>query len=464
LKRFNSFLSHSRCITPLAAGFFGLIIFAITHVANSQESVRADSEKPKSESISLNRDPYPEIKSKKGLQVQDVADAISLGVKHAAINFNLGQMVNLAAAPTDFSWEMDGRSFVFRRSYVESLDRQIKPLSDAGAAVSLILLNYQNSDEKLNKILLHPGYDKACPNRLSAFNTSTAEGLAWYKAGMEFLAARYSAKGYPHGRVVNYIVGNEVNSHWYWANMGRVSMEEFAADYLRAVRLCHTAVRKFSSSARVFISLEHHWNLRYPGCDEKQGFAGRPFVDHFNSLAKAGGNFDWHVAFHPYPENLFNPRTWNDKSATFADDTPRITFKNLEMLPRYLRRTELLFDGKSRRIILSEQGFHSDGTPEGELAQAAAYCYAYYQSDRLLEIDAFILHRHIDHGHEGGLNLGLWRRDTNSPSASAPLSKKPIYEVFRAADTPEWEKAFEFALPIIGIRSWKEIEANDGRN
>ena len=55
-------------------------------------------------------------------------------------------------------------------------------------------------------------------------------------------------------------VGNEVNSRWYWSNMGRVSMEQFAQDYLRTVRICHTAVRKFSSSARVFISL----GARYP--------------------------------------------------------------------------------------------------------------------------------------------------------------------------------------------------------
>ncbi|MEO6036043.1 MAG: DUF5722 domain-containing protein [Verrucomicrobiota bacterium] len=400
--------------------------------------------------ISENRDSYPQLKSKKGLQVQKVDDAIALGVKHAAINFNLGQMVALDKSSNHLFWEMDGVTFYFHRSYIEGIDRQIKALSDAGAAVSLILLNYEGADINLNKILLHPNYDRACPNHLSAFNTSTSDGIAYFKAGMEFLTARYSKTGYPHGRVVNYIVGNEVNSHWYWANMGRVTMEQFAADYLRTVRLCQTAVRKFSSSARVFLSLEHHWNIRYAGCDEKQGFAGRAFIEHFNFLAKAGGNFDWDVAFHPYPENLFNPRTWNDQSATSLENTPRITFKNLEMLPRYLQRTEFLFEGKPRRIILSEQGFHSDGTPEGELVQAAAYCYAFYKSDRLKGIDAFILHRHVDHPHEGGLNLGLWRRD--------PMTKKPIYEVFRAADTPEWEKAFAFALPIIGIKSWKEID------
>ena len=59
--------------------------------------------------------------------------------------------------------------------------------------------------------------------------------MAWFKAWSEFLADRYGAPGFPHGRVANFIVGNEVNSHWDWANMGHVSMEQFAQDYERAV-------------------------------------------------------------------------------------------------------------------------------------------------------------------------------------------------------------------------------------
>jgi hypothetical protein len=37
------------------------------------------------------------------------------------------------------------------------------------------------------------------------------------------------------------------------------------------------------------------------------------------------------------------------------------------------------------------------------------------------------------------------------------LSRKPIYEVFRLADTPSWKKAFAFALPVIGLKSWSQI-------
>jgi hypothetical protein len=67
-------------------------------------------------------------------------------------------------------------------------------------------------------------------------------------------------------------------------------------------------------------------------------------------------------------------------------------------------------------------------------------------------IDSFILHRHVDHRDEGGLSLGLWTRRPDS--VATPGRKKRIYEVFRLADTPQWKKAFEFALPVIGVREW----------
>ena len=56
----------------------------------------------------------------------------------------------------------------------------------------------------------------------------TPDGLRYFKACIEFLVDRYSQPGHPHGRAVNFIVGNEVNSHWEWANLGEATMEEFA--------------------------------------------------------------------------------------------------------------------------------------------------------------------------------------------------------------------------------------------
>jgi len=397
---------------------------------------------------------YPTPASKKGLQVELVDDALELGVKHAALNFNLSQVIDPKGDTNDLSWESGGRRFHFQRGYLATMDKQIKTLSDRGVVVTLIVLTYQSGDAEVNRILIHPRCATNAPNRLGDFNTVTEEGRRWLAATTEFCAERWSRPDQKYGRVSGYIMGNEVNSHWWWANMGRASMEEFADDYLRTVRLAHAAIRKQSSWARVYLSLEHHWNIRYEAGDDQQAFPARAFLDYFARRARAGGDFDWHVAFHPYPENLFEPRFWSDKTATTNVLTaPRITFKNIELLPAYLRQPELVFQGQPRRIILSEQGFHTPTGAEGETLQAAAYCYAYKKIERLDGVDAFILHRHVDNAHEGGLRLGL---RSNQPKDGEPFPRKKIYDCFRAADTPEWERAFAFALPVIGLRSWDD--------
>lgn len=394
-------------------------------------------------------DSYPNARSKKGLQVEDVSDAIALGVKHAALNVNLAQVIVVDATDGP-SWTRDGRTFYFSAEYLQRLDDRIEALSRASAIVHLIILAYESDSKQVNEILLHPAYDTAAPNRLGAFNAETAEGRAWLSATMEFLAERWSRPDRRYGRVAGYIVGNEVNSHWWWSNRGRATMREFADDYLDVVRLMHTAIRSQSSWARVYVSLEHHWSIRYPAGDAMQSFPAKDFIDYFTAQARAGGDFDWHVAFHPYPENLFDPRFWNDSTAVPREDTPRITFKNLEVLTKYLQREELLYEGAPRRIILSEQGFHTPDGSDGELVQAAAYCLAYKQIEHMEGIDAFILHRHVDNLHEGGLRLGLRTSDQADP----PRRAKAIYECFRLADTPEWKGAFEFALPIVGKTEW----------
>lgn len=401
-------------------------------------------------------EPYPETVSKKGLQVELVEDALALGIKHATLNVNLSQLVASHAESREIiqpSWISHGKRFFFNTNYVARLDEKIRALSDKEIVVHLIILVYKSGDAEINRILLHPGYDEAAPNRLGAFNTKTEDGRAWLVATMEFMAERWARPDQKFGRVAGYIMGNEVNSHWWWSNRGRVTMEEFADDYLVALRLAHGAVRRQSSWARIYLSLEHHWNIRYAAGDSRQAFAGREFLDYFARCVRESdeGDFDWHVAYHPYPENLFEPRFWNDKTALGNADTPRITFKNLEVLTTYLRRPELLYLGKPRRVILSEQGFHTPDGPQGEAFQAAAFCYAYRIVESLDGIDAFILHRHVDHPNEGGLNLGLRRR---SPEAANPGPKKMSYDCFRLADTDEWENAFHFALPVIGIENW----------
>ncbi len=396
--------------------------------------------------------PMVKAGGKKGLQVQMVDDALALGIKHAALNVDLPSLFDPVLLADSYVWFSNGVEFRFRKAAVDAIP--VKPLFDAGVSVSLILLAYASGEPDRDALWLHPGYHPQAPNRLGAFNTTTRDGMASYLATIEFLAHRFSQPDARHGRISHFIVGNEVTAHWHWANMGDVPANLFIADYLRTVRLTQAASRKITDAIRVCLSLDHHWNLTY-GNQPTRAIPGRRLIDDFNRLARMGGNFDWQLAYHPYPENLFKADTWKDPSATAGPDTPRITFRNLRVLTDYLRRPELHWKGVPRRILLTEQGFHSDGTEAGERLQAAAYAYAWQKVEAEPGIDAFILHRHVDHRHEGGLNLGLWRRKPDS--VADPLSRKPIYDVFQAADTPRREEAFRFALPIIGITNWSGL-------
>ena len=273
---------------------------------------------------------------------------------------------------------------------------------------------------------------------------------------MEFLADWFSRENNEHGRVAGYIIGNEVNVHWQWHNVGRMPRNAAVADYVRQMRLANSAVRKSSATARVYMSLTHFWTID-PDADHWRSMPGKYYIEEFARQARAGGDFDWHLAHHPYPENLGDPRTWRDKTAPQSPDAGRITFKNLEQLDKVFARPELLYRGKQRSIILSEQGFHSKDNEAGDRDQAAGYCYAWEKIARIPSIEAFILHRHVDHQYEGGLNLGLWRRKKDSiATADTP---RPMYECFKAAGTPAQEAAFRFALPVIGIGNWDEIMA-----
>src|SRR5688500_14246879 len=130
-------------------------------------------------------EPYPSAPSKKGLQVEIVDDALALGVKHAALNFNVTSLIDLAADTNTPSWEAEGRKFHFRRDYLAQTDGLFKSFSDKCVLVNLIVLSYSSGLPEFDKVILHPDYAPTAPNFLGAFNTTTEEGRAWFVALME---------------------------------------------------------------------------------------------------------------------------------------------------------------------------------------------------------------------------------------------------------------------------------------
>lgn len=402
------------------------------------------------------RDSQPRS-DKKGLQVQLVDDALALGVRHAAWNVAVPSLEAADGDATVVELDRGGHVWRFDREPLEALDAVIRPLAAAGVEVALILLWPVSGDPARDTRRLDARRVSAPPNGLAAPNLADDTARQWLAAAITCLARRYAPASPGAGGVTGWIVGNEVNSHHWWHNLGPLSMAEVAVAYEGAVRVVHDAASEVHAAARVYVSLEHHWTIRYPPAAPTQAFPAREFLLAFAARARERGDFPWHVAFHPYPEDLFDCRFWEDTSAPDDDAAARVTFRNLPVLTRFLASDALRFDGRPRRVILSEQGFHRRDGPEGERDQAAAYAAAWALVQREPTIDAFILHRHVDHAHEGGLRLGLWTRADGS--VCAPERRTALYELFGACGTAREAEAMAPYLEVLGLRTWDELPA-----
>ncbi len=399
--------------------------------------------------------PYPTTPDAKGLQVQMVDDVLALGVHHAGINLTLNGLLSPAKEPKpgQLTATAEGFTFVINEAYVKSIDRHIKPLSDQGIVVTAILITYRSPNETIRALTVHPNADPIKGTTMAA-NTVTPEGRACYKALTDFIARRWCSADTSHGRLWGWVISNEVNSHHEWHQMGPVTVEQLATQYEDQVRLAWESLRHHSAHARVYLSMEHHWNSQ-GHADPLQACRGRALLEEFARRARARVDFDWHLAFHPYPSNLRDPRTWLDK-VTFDDDAPKVTFKNLEVLTKKFAMPEMLYAGKPRRLSLTEQGFNVTKRPEALAEQAAAYAYAWEKVSRLGgAVDGFLYHRQVDHAKEGGLRFGLW--SNKEGTILDPDQKRPIWFVLKAAGTPEWKTAAEPYLKTCGLKSWDEL-------
>ena len=333
----------------------------------------------------------------------------------------------------------------------------MKELSDAGINVVVVVLN------SLGNSPLHrpQTLTKQQGAIFGAFDVDDAAGLRAFRASLGFLSERYTRPDARYGSVGAWIIGNEVNSHAGWHNLGRVTGGQAARHYVDELRAAHLAAREAGADVPVFASLDHFWGVPHTP-DPQQSLPGRQLVDAMARHSRAEGDFAWNVAYHPYPENLMDPRWWNDKTAILDLDSPRITFKNLEVLPAYLERPALRVGGDAgptRRIILSEQGFMCPPGDDGQAVQAAAFAAAFEKVRQLPAVEAFIYFNHVDQAD--AFHPGLRGPDPADP-ADLYGERRKIWYVFQAAETPRWKDAIRFALPILGWDDWSPAAPKPG--
>jgi len=397
---------------------------------------------------------YPEAMSKKGLLIEldMLGDAMELGVKHTTINIPYHHIIG-----GNLKYHYNGKDYYFNEELIASYDKMISSFSNKGIIVTAILLNGWND---AHPELHEAGLAKSSSAFYYGFNVSTPEGYETTRALFSFMAERYSGADYKHGRVSNWIVGNEVNNNKNWNYVGSMDLASYTKLYEKNFRVAYTAIKSRSKNARVFFSTDYEWKKQNTNLQ----YAAKDFIDLFNAGISAEGNIEWGLAYHPYPYPMTEPEFWDDDQTGMVNETfesPVINFKNLHVLTDYFQQAHMrTAGGQVRHIILSEEGFTSDSISRGKVydIQAAAFAYAYYLVDNNPYIDAFILNRQVDAitEVETSCAFGLWTVDMSRPDKVAVMPKN-IYQVFKHIDTRKSLRYSEFAKSIVGISDWSEV-------
>ncbi len=401
-----------------------------------------------------------ELAGRKGLGGYDdqrgfIEDLDDLSITSATVNITVTSLMYLDERPNTYVHEYGGKKYYVDKGRVANLDKTLQTTASKNIVVSAVILVQKASetaDPKIGELLQHPQFSGG-----DAFFTmprlDQPESVNVYAAMLDFLASRYSRPDNLYGRIHKWIMHNEVDVGTVWTNMGQGRpLRVFLDAYYKSMRMCYTIARNYDAHAEVLASFTHSWAEPAAGGD----YAALEMMEGLLAYSRAEGDFQWGLAAHPYPEDLNEPKTWNDRRATFSMNTPLVTFKNLEVLDAWIKKPEHKYQQTLKRTLwLSENGTNSRSYGTQDLMeQAAGFAYAWKQIKYLDGIDAIDWHNWIDNRHEFGLHIGLRRFPDDE---TEPGGRKPVWYAFQAAGTDKEDEVFEPYKAIIGINSWDEV-------
>lgn len=341
------------------------------------------------EKTSANQAAYFVPATKKGLQTTNIQELTQTKSKTAF--FNLPVSILLANNAERVPYKYNGKTYYFNK--IGGYTQLVRQCNQKGIQVTVqIMLDWSSATKSLTA-----SGAKGSRAAYYAWNTKNAAAREKMEALFSFTAELFSANDC---YVSNWILGNEINTYSVWHYPGNMSKAEYITNYSESFRSLYNAVRSKRASSKVFLCVDHYWNMTV------QGYAAKDVVDSvakkLNTIQKG---VNWNLAYHAYPYPLTDCRFWSGKNSNYLTnraDSPIISLNNLSALTSYIRRTY----GANTRILLSEQGFTST---VGQDAQAAAVALGYYIAACNPMVDAFIIRSYQDESHEmaQGLAMGI---------------------------------------------------------
>lgn len=400
------------------------------------------------EVLATNTTPYPSIPTKKGLLIDPdmfgTEKTTGLNLSRAIYNIPLSLILGESSIPDipTIEYEYKGKVYKFNSAYVNMYDTIFTLTTNAGLYMTAIVLNDWNDSYPE---LIHPLSRKRTDSSLYyAFNTTDIDGITAQEAVFNFLAERYTSG--EHGMVYDWVLANEINQNRVWNYMDTSDIDYYAESFEDSLRIFYNAVKSHYSSAKIYFSLDHDWNDN--DGDDTNFFNGRDLLYKINEYASQGGNYDWGISIHPYPDPLTKVNYWKAEY-DMSENAPVLTIMNLTALTDILDKEEFRQrDGSVRSAAITELGFSSF---YGENLQAAAFAYCYLIVDNNPYIESFQMNRQTDSILEmkSKLALGIYNAD------GTPKLLRDIYANIDSAgenDKPD----LTFMLNILGADSIEE--------
>ena len=373
----------------------------------------------------VRRTPYPTAQNKKGIALgwDMEEDSIELNVCHATFNFSLSAIFayeDEKNTRSSYAYTYKGKKYWFRKPNINSYDKTLKKLKKNHTIVTGILLMEKRKD--LKRLICPSGRSKKA--YFYAWNMDKGTNQRQIEAAISFLARRYN--GGKHGNVVGWIVGNEIDSPDDWNEAGKISFSKYMDLYCRMFEVSAKIVRKAYANARLYIPLDHFWNMIY-----SNKYTARACLEAFAARMKKDG-YAWNLAYHAYNGDLMQPSITDPQYFETTQDinSPIITMKNLNVLSDYIRKKY----GEKTRIMLSEHGYSSTWNHKKVSAQQClAIALSYYLTQLDPMVDSFIYYSQVDQNDlkKVGASFGIW----NVSKHENATSKKKSWSTFKYMDT-----------------------------
>lgn len=151
-------------------------------------------------------------------------EIFELGLQHATINVVIDGLISEKKRPGLTPFQFEGKTYFFNPRFLAGKVSTVKHLRENDVIVTCILL----VGNRKGSLMTHP--EAETRGTFAMPNLATEDGANLYRAGIHFLAEKFSQ---PAQRVSNWVIHNEIDQAGTWTNMGDQPLARYMETYVR---------------------------------------------------------------------------------------------------------------------------------------------------------------------------------------------------------------------------------------